>query len=67
MDTIIKVTNIKDDYKFDKVLGEGSYAIVRKAIRKSDNLEVAVKIIEKYIFLINNIRASLESDDSLSI
>lgn len=29
------------------MLGEGSFAIVRKAIRKSDNLEVAVKIIEK--------------------
>lgn len=50
MDTIIKTSNIKDDYKFDKVLGEGSYALVRKAIRKSDNLEVAVKIIEKYIY-----------------
>lgn len=49
MDSILKTANIKDFYKLDKILGEGSYAIVRKAIRKSDNLEVAVKIIDKYI------------------
>lgn len=48
MDSIYKTANIKDFYKLDKILGEGSYAIVRKAIRKSDNLEVAVKIIDKY-------------------
>lgn len=47
MDSIYKTANIKDFYKLDKILGEGSYAIVRKAIRKSDNLEVAVKIIDK--------------------
>ncbi|CAD8063279.1 unnamed protein product [Paramecium primaurelia] len=58
MDSIYKTANIKDFYKLDKILGEGSYAIVRKAIRKSDNIEVAVKIIDK---------ASLESDDHLAI
>jgi len=35
-------------------LGEGSFAVVRKAFKKSNNEEVAVKIIDK-----NN----LESDD----
>lgn len=34
MDSILKTSNIKDAYKFDKVLGEGSYAVVRKGIRK---------------------------------
>lgn len=51
MDTIIKTSNIKDFYKFDKVLGEGSYAVVRKGIRKSDNAEVAIKTIEKSILI----------------
>ena len=37
MDSILKTSNIKDAYKFDKVLGEGSYAVVRKGIRKQDN------------------------------
>ncbi|KAM3140347.1 hypothetical protein pb186bvf_007507 [Paramecium bursaria] len=58
MDSILKTSNIKDAYKFDKVLGEGSYAVVRKGIRKQDNQEFAIKIIEK---------ASLESDDHLAI
>lgn len=56
--SMYKTTNIKDNYKFDKVLGEyyicssnrGSFAVVRKAIRKSDNQEVAIKIIDKYPF-----------------
>lgn len=67
MDCILKTANIKDFYKLDKILGEGSYAIVRKAIRKSDNLEVAVKIIDKYYKYLINSRASLESDDHLAI
>jgi len=50
----IKKTNIRDDYKFDKVLGEGSFAVVRKGIRKTTNEEVAIKTIDK---------SSLESDD----
>lgn len=43
--------NIKDNYKFDKVLGEGSFAVVRKGIKKSTGEEVAIKIIDKYTFL----------------
>jgi calcium/calmodulin-dependent protein kinase I len=36
------------------VLGEGSFAVVRKGIRKTDNLDVAIKVIDK---------SSLESED----
>ena len=52
--------NIKKFYKFDKILGEyplyhrpilphlrGSFAVVRKGIRKSTHEEVAIKIIDK--------------------
>ena len=53
-----KVGNIKDEYKFDKVLGEGSFAVVRKGIKKSTGEEVAIKIIDK---------GSLESDDQLAL
>jgi len=55
MDSVFfKTTPIKDVYKFDKILGEGSFAVVRKAYRKSDNKEFAIKIIDK---------SALESDD----
>eukprot|EP01016_Furgasonia_blochmanni_P007073 TRINITY_DN12834_c0_g1_i12.p1 TRINITY_DN12834_c0_g1~~TRINITY_DN12834_c0_g1_i12.p1 ORF type:complete len:379 (-),score=126.99 TRINITY_DN12834_c0_g1_i12:113-1249(-) len=56
--SIFKTGNIKDDYKFDKVLGEGSFAVVRKGIKKSSGEEVAIKIIDK---------ANLESDDQLAL
>lgn len=56
--SIFRTDNIKDHYKFDKVLGEGSFAVVRKAMRKSTGEEVAVKIIDK-----NN----LESDDQMAL
>ena len=50
--------NIKDHYKFDKVLGEGSFAVVRKAIKKSTGEEFAVKIIDK---------STLETDDQVAL
>jgi calcium/calmodulin-dependent protein kinase I len=54
MESIFKTEDIRKNYKFDKVLGEGAFAVVRKAIRKSNNEEVAIKIIDK---------EALESDD----
>lgn len=42
------VCEIGDDYKMtDIVLGKGHFAEVKKAVRKSDGLEVAVKVIKK--------------------
>jgi calcium/calmodulin-dependent protein kinase I len=43
----IKHTDIKEFYKFEKHLGEGSFGIVRKAIRKANNEEYAIKCLEK--------------------
>ena len=54
MDSIFKTTSIRDKYTLDKVLGEGSFAVVRKGINKQTGQEVAIKIIDKQ---------SLESDD----
>jgi len=51
---IYKTGNLKDSYKFDKILGEGSFAVVRKGVKKASNEEFAIKIIDK---------TSLESDD----
>eukprot|EP01017_Pseudomicrothorax_dubius_P017025 TRINITY_DN1931_c0_g1_i2.p2 TRINITY_DN1931_c0_g1~~TRINITY_DN1931_c0_g1_i2.p2 ORF type:complete len:142 (+),score=52.04 TRINITY_DN1931_c0_g1_i2:92-517(+) len=56
--SVFKPGNIKDDYKFDKIIGEGSFAVVRKAFKKATNKEVAVKIIDK---------STLESDDQLAL
>ncbi|KAL4475518.1 hypothetical protein ABPG72_013342 [Tetrahymena utriculariae] len=53
-----KTKNIKEDFKFDKVLGEGSFAVVHKCIRKENNEEVAIKVIDK---------ANLEHDDQLAL
>jgi calcium/calmodulin-dependent protein kinase I len=59
MDTgIYKTGSIKDAYKLDKILGEGSFAVVRKGIKKSDNDEVAIKIIDK---------TAMESDDQIAL
>jgi len=54
--SIYKAGTLKDAYKLDKVLGEGSFAVVRKGIKKATNEEFAVKIIDK---------TNLESDDQL--
>jgi calcium/calmodulin-dependent protein kinase I len=56
--SIYKTGGLKEHYKLDKVLGEGSFAVVRKAIKKSTNEEFAVKIIDK---------TNLESDDQLAL
>jgi len=56
--SIYKTTPIKDSYKFDKVLGEGSFAVVRKGIKKTSNEEFAIKIIDK---------TTLESDDQMAL
>eukprot|EP00828_Plagiopyla_frontata_P013384 TRINITY_DN1790_c0_g1_i9.p1 TRINITY_DN1790_c0_g1~~TRINITY_DN1790_c0_g1_i9.p1 ORF type:complete len:334 (+),score=57.65 TRINITY_DN1790_c0_g1_i9:144-1145(+) len=50
--------DIKQHYKFDKQLGEGSFAIVRKGINKKTGQEVAIKIIDKL---------NLETEDSLAL
>jgi len=56
--SIYKTGSLKDNYKLDKVLGEGSFAVVRKGIKKSTNEEFAIKIIDK---------TNLESDDQLAL
>jgi calcium/calmodulin-dependent protein kinase I len=56
--SIYKTGSLKDNYKLDKVLGEGSFAVVRKGIKKTTNEEVAVKIIDK---------TNLESDDQYAL
>ena len=52
--SIFNTGDIKKFYKFDKILGEGSFAVVRKGLRKSTHETVAIKIIDK---------TALESDD----
>ena len=42
-----KKNDIEQDYVFGKLLGEGSFAKVRIAFRKSDKLEVAIKTFDK--------------------
>lgn len=56
--SVFKTTNVKDEYKLDKIIGEGSFAVVRKGIKKSTNTEVAIKIIDK---------STLEKDDQLAL
>ena len=55
---IYKKENIKDHYKFDKVLGEGSFAVVRKGIKKTTGEEFAIKIIDK---------SNMETDDQQAL
>jgi calcium/calmodulin-dependent protein kinase I len=44
-----KITNknFLEDYDLLETIGKGSFAIIRRAFRKSDNEEVAIKIIDK--------------------
>lgn len=42
-----KGENIRDFYKLEEELGRGAFAIVCRAINKSNGDEVAVKIFEK--------------------
>jgi len=44
---MIKNSDIKEFYKLEKNLGEGSFGIVRKAVKKSTNEEYAIKLLEK--------------------
>lgn len=56
--SIYKTGSIKDSYKLDKVLGEGSFAVVRKGIKKSTGEEYAIKMIDK---------TAIESDDQIAL
>jgi len=58
MASLRKNENIRDFYKIDKLLGKGSFAIVKKGINKKTGQEVAIKIIE---------RDKLEEDDELAL
>lgn len=42
-----KGESIRDFYKLEEELGRGSFAIVCRAINKSNGDEVAVKVFEK--------------------
>lgn len=48
--TNLNQSNISNlnNYKLDKVLGQGSYAIVKLAVDKNSNEKVAIKTYEKY-------------------
>lgn len=48
-DKFFKTTDIKNDYQFLGELGEGSFAKVYEAVRKSDGVKVAVKVFDKKI------------------
>ena len=45
--SLFKVNSIRDDYALDKVIGEGSFAVVRRALNKHTGDEFAIKIIDK--------------------
>eukprot|EP00013_Stygamoeba_regulata_P009560 CAMPEP_0177682574 /NCGR_PEP_ID=MMETSP0447-20121125/31329_1 /TAXON_ID=0 /ORGANISM="Stygamoeba regulata, Strain BSH-02190019" /LENGTH=832 /DNA_ID=CAMNT_0019192081 /DNA_START=130 /DNA_END=2628 /DNA_ORIENTATION=+ len=46
-DTFIRKYDVRVDYQLLNIIGKGGFAVVRKAICKADNKEVAVKIIDK--------------------
>ena len=46
--SLCRQENIKDVYKFQTTIGKGTYATVKKAIKKDgDGEEFAIKMIEK--------------------
>jgi len=49
---------MKEVYKLENIVGEGSFAVVKKGTKKSNNQDYAIKIIDK---------TALESDDQLSL
>ena len=49
---------IQDDYKFEKELGRGSFAIVKQAVHRQTGKVVAVKCID---------RQSLDDDEENSL
>jgi serine/threonine protein kinase len=42
-----KGEKISDYYKIEEELGQGSFAVVRKAVHKTTGEKVAIKIFEK--------------------
>ena len=47
MSVFHKDENIRESYKVEEELGQGSFAIVRKATNKITGEKVAIKIFEK--------------------
>ena len=45
--TALKSQKIEDHYELGKVIGTGTFAMVKLCRRKSDNMEFAVKIFDK--------------------
>lgn len=43
----VKVRHVTDDYRFLEELGTGAFSVVRKAVRKTDELTVAVKCVDR--------------------
>jgi len=58
-----------NQYRIDKVLGQGSYAVVKLAIDKTDGKKVAIKTYEKYKLLdprkMKNVRREISLLESM--
>src|SRR5690349_2371513 len=62
-----KGADIRLDYVFHRVLGEGHFGKVRRAVRKSDHLRVAVKsVLKKSIVKPDLLRHEVDALRSLS-
>ncbi|EFC37690.1 calcium/calmodulin-dependent protein kinase-like protein [Naegleria gruberi] len=61
--TDAKTHDIKKDLEFGKVLGSGTFSIVREAAQKNDGRKVAVKIIDKTNLEVN--KDSLKTEVSI--
>lgn len=53
-----KTTNIKDNYRFEAILGEGAFGSVIEATKLDDNQRVAIKMVKKEI---------LDAKDSINL
>lgn len=61
--SITEVDSINEFFDLGKVLGQGTYGVVRKATCTSSGAEVAIKIIDKkFIFHSRTLTAYLESE-----
>jgi len=52
-------SQVNEDYKFGRMLGEGAYAVVRLAYKKSEGLNYAAKIYDKSKLIDEHRRSSV--------